>query len=267
MSHLIITTHLASNDKNVYTPAMHPRSASSETATRLAKALREAPPIKVTPLDLYQLARRDWLAGERIDIGALAARLNIGRATAFRWVGSRDLLLSEILWSLCDELMTATAARQHGRGAQRVAAICEAAVRALVEFEPLRRFVRSDPEYAVRLLTSKLGPVQGRAIERVRALLQYEADRGALALPLAVDTLAYLIVRLCESFVYADVTSEQQVDVADAGLAIELLLSGRVMPRRAPRRVVGHPANIPASANASPPRNPSTSNTTSRSKR
>jgi AcrR family transcriptional regulator len=233
---------------------MHPSSMTPETPTRLAKALREAPPARATPLDLYQLARRDWLAGERIDIGALAARLNIGRATAFRWVGSRDLLVSEILWSLCDELMTATAARQHGRGAQRVAAICEAAVRALVEFEPLRRFVRSDPEYAVRLLTSKLGPVQGRAIDRVRALLQYEADRGALVLPLAVDTLAYLIVRLCESFVYADATSDQQIDVADAGLAIELLLSGRVMPRRASRDAARDATKTTSAAKVSLPR-------------
>lgn len=229
---------------------MPARTASPQTPTRLAQALRDAPPAKATPLDLYQLARRDWLAGERIDIGALAARLNIGRATAFRWVGSRELLLSEILWSLCDELMNATAARHRGRGAGRVASICEDAVRALVAFEPLRRFVRSDPEYAVRLLTSKLGPVQGRAIERVRALLQYEADRGALEPPLAVDTLAYLIVRLCESFIYAEATSDQQVDVADAGLAIELLLSGRVAPRR-----------------ASKPTSNQTSNQTSRSKR
>ena len=211
---------------------MPARTASPKTPTRLAQALREAPSAKATPLDLYQLARRDWLAGERIDIGALAARLNIGRATAFRWVGSRELLLSEILWSLCDELMTTTAARHRGRGARRVASICEDAVRALVAFEPLRRFVRADPEYAVRLLTSKLGPVQGRAIERVRALLEYEAGRGALEPPLAVDTLAYLIVRLCESFIYAEASSDQQVDVADAGLAIELLLSGRVAPRR-----------------------------------
>jgi hypothetical protein len=208
------------------------RAAAPHDTTRLARALRKGEAAKATPLDLYALARRDWLAGERIDIGALAARLKIGRATAFRWVGSRDLLLGEILWSLCDALMTETAARQRGRGAQRVAAICESAIRALVGFEPLRRFVRSDPEYAVRLLTSKLGPVQGRAIERVRDLLQYETDRGALKPPLAVDTLAYLIVRLCESFVYAEATSDQRVDVADAGLAIELLLSGKVAPRR-----------------------------------
>ncbi len=203
------------------------RHMSAPTTTKLSRALREAPPRKATPLDLFQLAKRQWLAGERIDVGALAARLKIGRATAFRWVGSRDLLLGEILWSMCETLMTEAASKSPGHGATRIAAICETAVRAIVSFRPLRQFVRQDPEYALRLLVSKIGPVQRRSIDRVRELLQAEAARG-LALPLGVDTLAYLIVRLCESFIYADVISDQKVDVADAGLAVQLLLSGRV---------------------------------------
>jgi hypothetical protein len=212
-----------------------PRQASPRplTRTRLAEALRDKPRRRATPLDLYALARRWWLAGERVDVGALAARLKIGRATAFRWVGSRELLLGEILWALCDDLMKQAAAATKGRGAARIAAICETVIRAIVAFEPLRRFVRHDPEYALRLLTSKAGPVQGRAIECLRELLRHEAERGALDPPLGLDTLAYLLVRLCESFVYADVVSDQQVDVADAGLAVQLLLSGRVARRAA----------------------------------
>jgi hypothetical protein len=208
-----------------------PAAPRPATRTRLALALRERPRRRATPLDLYALARRWWLAGERVDVGALAARLKIGRATAFRWVGSRELLLGEILWALCDDLMKQAAAATPGRGAARIAGICEAVIRAIVAFEPLRRFVRHDPEYALRLLTSKAGPVQGRAIECVRDLLRHEAQRGALDPPLGLDTLAYLLVRLCESFVYADVVSDQQVDVADAGLAVQLLLSGRVSRR------------------------------------
>ena len=119
------------------------------------------------------------------------------------------------------------ASKAPGHGAARVAAICETAVRAIVSFRPLRQFVRQDPEYALRLLVSKIGPVQRRSIDRVRQLLQAEAALG-LVLPLGVDTLAYLIVRLCESFIYADVISDQKVDVGDAGLAVQLLLSGRV---------------------------------------
>jgi len=195
--------------------------------TRLARTLSADVAAKATPLDLFTLAKRQWLSGERVDVGALAARLKIGRATAFRWVGSRDLLLGEILWSLCDALMRECAHKAPGAGAVRVAAICEAVVRAIVQFRPFRQFVRQDPQYALKLLTSKLGPVQRRSIAQVRELLISESTRG-FTLPLGVDTLAYLLVRLCESFIYADVISDQTVDVADAGLAVELLLSGRV---------------------------------------
>lgn len=206
-----------------------PTLTMPQPTTRLASALREQMPARPTPLDLFALAKRTWLAGERVDIGALAARLGIGRATAFRWVGSRDLLLGEILWSMCDRLMT-EAAQSAGerRGAARIGAICAHAVRAMAEFRPLRQFVRQDPEYALKLLTSKLGPVQARAIERVRALLADEAATGRWRPPLSLDTLAYLIVRVCESFVYARVISDQAPDVAEAGVAVELLLSGRV---------------------------------------
>ncbi|MGO1070744.1 QsdR family transcriptional regulator [Lysobacter sp. CA199] len=211
------------------------RPAPTQTApaaTRLGRALRDPPPRKATPLDLFRAARRDWIAGERLDIGALAGALGIGRATAFRWVGSREQLLGEVIWSLCEPLLQQAVAATSGRGPRRVAAICEYAIRAMLVYPPLRRFIAQDAEFALRLLTSKQGPVQERVIGKVRELLQHQSEQGALSLPLNVDTLAYLIVRLCESFLYADVISGQRVDPAEAGLAIELLLSGKVEPRR-----------------------------------
>jgi hypothetical protein len=206
-------------------PAAAPQPA---THTRLSRALRERPARRATPIDMFRLARKRWLAGERIDIGALAAELGIGRATAFRWVGSRELLLGEILWSLCEPLMDQANAQARANGARRIAGVCEAAIRTILDFAPLRQFIRQDPEYALRLLTSKLGPVQARSIDKVRGLIAREVERGTLTAPLKLDTLAYLIVRVAESFIYADVISGQEVDVGDAGLAIELLLSGRV---------------------------------------
>lgn len=232
-------THLASSVAFVYTAAMNavaskpsPRRRTSAAAnagpTRLARALSTAAPRRATPLDLFALAKRLWLAGERIDVGAIAARLKIGRATAFRWVGSRELLLGELLWSLCATTLDRAEREAPGSGARFVAAVCAGAVRYIVAFGPLRQFIRQDPEFALRLLTSKLGPVQRRSIERMRSVLQAQADAGHLQLALGVDTLAYLCVRLCESFIYAEVISGQSVDVADAGIAVELLLSGRL---------------------------------------
>jgi AcrR family transcriptional regulator len=197
-------------------------------STRLAQALSNSAPAKATPIDVFTAAKRCWLSGERLDIGQLASKLGISRATAFRWVGSRDLLLGEVLWSLCDGLFNDCVATAKGHGVAYIASICESLVRAIVQFRPLRQFVRQDPEFALKLLTSKLGPVQRRSIERMRALLLSQAELG-MVLPLSVDTLAYLLVRLCESFVYAEVISDQNIDVADAELAVQLLLSGRVL--------------------------------------
>lgn len=200
-------------------------------ATRLSQALRERPARRATPVDLFKLARKRWLAGERIDVGALAAELGIARATAFRWVGSRELLLGEVLWSLCAPLM-ADAPASRARGARKIAETCAGAIAAILNFAPLRAFIAQDPEYALRLLTSKAGPIQARSVEQVRALIEREAARGALKPPLPIDTLAYLIVRVAESFIYAEAISGQNVRADDAGLAIELLLSGTVGRRR-----------------------------------
>jgi hypothetical protein len=48
----------------------------------------------------YSLARGHLLAGERIDMQHLAAELGADRSTLFRWVGSRDQLVSQILHEL-----------------------------------------------------------------------------------------------------------------------------------------------------------------------
>ncbi len=216
-----------------------PRSRTP-APTRLTRALEDAAPVRATPLDLFERASRRWQQGERVDVGALAAELGIARATAFRWVGSRDALLGEILWSECDKAMR-RAATAHGSlapGPARVAAICAKTVRSIVRSVPLRRFLRDDAEHALRLLTSKQGPVQARAIERVRTLLEVEARSGALALPIEVGTLAYLVVRLCESFIYADAISDRRVDANDTALAVELLLSGRVAASPATAKAV-----------------------------
>src|SRR3954465_14750206 len=53
-----------------------------------------------TPLDAFRLARRKFLAAERIDMSALADELGVNRVTLYRWVGSREQLLVEGVWSL-----------------------------------------------------------------------------------------------------------------------------------------------------------------------
>ncbi|HRQ64822.1 MAG TPA: QsdR family transcriptional regulator [Xanthomonadaceae bacterium] len=179
-----------------------------------------------TPLDALALARRRFLKGERVDVGALARELGIGRATLFRWVGSRELLIGEVLWSLYQPILEQARAQTRGHGAAYVARVCRRAMDAILDFEPLRRFIEQDPEYALRILTSKTSTVQARSIDFVRALIEQEATAGHLAPPMKPDDLAFLVVRIAESFLYGDQISGREPDIACATDAIRILLGG-----------------------------------------
>ncbi len=200
----------------------------SPPATRLSRELAgEGAKAKATPLDAFQLARKKWLAGERIDIGALARELGVGRATMFRWVGSRELLLGEIIWSVQQPYIEKARAGLKSRGAAYIAAMCEYTMRATLTFPPLRRFIEADPEFALRVLTSKSSTVQARNVELVRGALEKQVELGHLKPPLPVDTLAYVIVRIGEAFVYADVISGREPAIDQAAAAILVLLGGK----------------------------------------
>jgi len=65
-------------------------------------------PSRPTPLDAFRLARRALLDGQRVDMQALSAQLGVNRVTLYRWVGPREQLLVEVLWSMTERaIMTA----------------------------------------------------------------------------------------------------------------------------------------------------------------
>jgi AcrR family transcriptional regulator len=200
--------------------------------TALERA-RAAPP-RPTPLDALALARRRWLAGERLDMGALAKELGISRATLYSWVGSRERLIGEVIWSFAEDGLRQAIEAARGEGAGYVVDVVERFGRMNASFEPLRRFIEQDPELALRILTSKNGPVQGRMIGAARDLLAEQVAAGKLTLPLDIDTLAYLLIRVNESFIYSDVITGNEPDVDKAVEVVRLLL--RPPPPRARRR-------------------------------
>lgn len=212
-----------------------PVKTSKDRNTRsAASAERKRARSKATLEDALLLARGKWLQGDRLDIGQLAAELGVSRATLFRWVGSRDALLAEVLWSLFEPTIGIAKQAARGEGVPRIAEVCERMVRDISRFERFRRFVAEDGETALRVLTSRASPVQARVIATMRELLESEVKRGWTP-PLSIDTLAYLMTRLGESFIYATALSGQKVDIGDAGIAVQLLLSGTLpKPPRAP---------------------------------
>ena len=192
--------------------------------TALERALLAPAAAKPTPLDALRLARQHWLAGERLEMGALAEQLGISRATLYTWVGSKDRLLGEVLWSFAGDGLKQVTAQANGTGADYILDVFERFARMNASFEPLLRFVKDEPELALRLITSKHGPVQARMIAATRELLTEQIQAGALEPAFDVDTLSYLIIRVAESFIYSDVITGSEPDVDQAVEVVRVLL-------------------------------------------
>ena len=158
-------------------------------------------------------------------MGDLAAELSISRATLHRWVGSRDQLLAEIFWTLGEASIDAAWPGAEGRGAAGIADLIGSFVRTAADSPPFRDFLRREPERALRLLTTNAGVAQPRTIAKVSALLNAEIDAGRLTPPLPVPDLAYLLVRIGESFLYTNVITGEEPDPAKAHAAVTALLT------------------------------------------
>jgi hypothetical protein len=179
----------------------------------------------------FRLARRRFLAGERIDMGVLAAELDVDRTSLFRWVGNRDDLLSDVLWSLAAPTLDRADADTSTTGPDRVAEILTTFVSLMIDAPSFQAFLRREPSRALRLLTTTDSAIQRRYIAVTESLLREEESLGRLASPLPLHDLAYMLVRLSESFTYADLIAGEEPSSARAGAAFAFVLGPtRVVP-------------------------------------
>jgi AcrR family transcriptional regulator len=197
-------------------------AAKSQTA--LERALSVGSPARATPLDALQAARRMWLADQRVDMGALATELGISRATLYNWVGGRERLMAEVFWSFAEATVAQAREDTRGSGAAYVSGVIERYMSALAGFEPLRRFISRDPEYALGVLTGNRTPFQQRLIDSVRTLIEEQVEKDGYEPPLDPETLAYVLVRIGESFIFNDVITGNEPDLSKAAQASRVLL-------------------------------------------
>jgi AcrR family transcriptional regulator len=176
--------------------------------------------------EAVRLARRAFMAGERIDAQGLAAALGVDRTTLFRWVGNRDQLLVTVLTSLADPTLRSAVATAGGAGPERISRVIRLFCQDLIDAPYYRAFLRREPERALRLITTKSSPLQQHVVAAFERLLQQEQDRGHLTALPDVHDLAYLVVRIAESFIYTDLIAGEQPDAAKAETAVAALLRG-----------------------------------------
>jgi AcrR family transcriptional regulator len=176
-------------------------------------AARRGRPAAASREDVLGAALRRYLHGERVDVQSLAGELGLGRTTIYRWFGSRDRLIGEVLIRAADPVLDEARAQAHGRGAPALLDAFDHVNRIFAAAPALRQFVEQERETALRIMTSGSGIVQPHMVSRIRAWIEEEVERGAYDPPVDSATLAYAIVRLAEAFIYNDTGPGLRSDV------------------------------------------------------
>lgn len=171
-----------------------------------------------------------WIeGGRRIDMQQLAAELGVSRVTLFRHVGGRDALIGAALWQLTERTLAAAerrCERQRPPGGVRTVGVMKT-FNALVSAAPgLRRLLDDEPALAIRVLTDPRGQVQTGTIAAFTELLRRDEDEAGLVLLIEPGALAYALVRIGESFLYADVLASRTPDVETANRLQRALIEG-----------------------------------------
>ena len=170
----------------------------------MATAAKRGRPATASRDDVLRAVAEQYLSGRRVDITVVARQLGVGRATIYRWFGSREALLGEVVAHELELLIADKRRRVTRRGAEGLLEVFDLINRSLSTSTALRRLLEQERTAAMRLLTASDGIVQPRAVSCVREMIADEAAAGRFQPPADPETLAYAIVRLAEAFLYND---------------------------------------------------------------
>jgi AcrR family transcriptional regulator len=173
-----------------------------------------------------------YLRGRRVDVQAIAAELGLGRATIYRWFGSREGLIGEVLVRAAEPLLGTARANARGRGGAALLDTFDRFNRSLAEAPALRQFVEQERDAALRVITSGGGVVQPRIVAMIACLIEAEVRAGRYDAPVDASTLGYAIVRLAEAFLFNDAAARMRGDVDRLREVEAALLGVRANKRR-----------------------------------
>ena len=180
--------------------------------TKTAARPRGRPPAASRD-DVLGTALRQYLHGERVDILAIAAELGVGRTTIYRWFGSRDKLLGEVLAAAADPLIDEARAKSRGTGGRALLDTFDRLNRGLADSPALRTFVENERDAALRVITSGANFLQPHMVARMAAFIEEEVEAGRYESGVDPDTLGYAIVKLAEAFLFNDAVAGMRGDV------------------------------------------------------
>jgi AcrR family transcriptional regulator len=157
-------------------------------------------------------------------MSAVAEEIGINRVTLYRWFGSRDRFLVEVVWGLTREALELAKGRVATTGPRRIVGICVDLLEQALANPGMQRWLAEEGEHAMRLLSRHETDYQPRLIAAIEALLREEDGAGRLDLGVDLHELAYVIVRLLESYAYLDLITGEPARAARAEPILAMLL-------------------------------------------
>jgi AcrR family transcriptional regulator len=186
-------------------------------------------PQSAAALDAVERAARWFIEGRRLDMQGLADELGVSRATLFRRVGGREELLGRALWAVTERSL-AVAAKRWEREKPADALHTTGSLRLfnaiVAESEGLRRLLDDEPALAMRILTDPRGRIQPGIVAAIEETLRWDMEEFALVPLIDPEDFAYALVRIGESFLYADVLAARPPDVEKADRLQRALIEG-----------------------------------------
>jgi AcrR family transcriptional regulator len=179
------------------------------------------------PGPIFAAAVDTFVAGQRLDMRSLARRVGVARATLYRQAGNREQLLDQVLWWRARLLLADhVRASAHLIGTDRLTAVIAGVLRGIGADRPVRMFLESDPETALRVMTGTRSTVHQGITAVLENLIDLERGRGAFDASLDSPTLAFAIIRVADGFLYSDVIADRAPDIDRATTVIQALLTG-----------------------------------------
>jgi hypothetical protein len=179
--------------------------------------------------DAVELAARWFIDCRRLDMQGLADELGISRATLFRRVGGREELLGRAVWAVTERSL-AVATKRWERERPADALHTTGALRQfnaiVAESTGLRRFLDDEQALAMRILTDPRGRIQPGVVGAVEAKLRWDMKEFGLDPIIEPEDLAYALVRIGESFLYADGLAARKPDMEKGNRLQRALIDG-----------------------------------------
>jgi len=207
------------------------RTLTRAPAGRAAEASRTPRSSSKTDLSarIVSTAARWIYEGKRLDMQGLADELGVSRVTLFRRIGGREELISQALWRLAERMLDIAVERweaERPEGELHTPGTIRHINAMVAGSAGLRRLLDDEPALTMRVLTDPAGRIQSGFVTFNEVLLRRDMEEFGLVPIIEPSALAYALLRLSESFLYADVLAARKPDVETANRLQQAIIEG-----------------------------------------